>query len=306
VAERPTDGVAHLTPPGAGEPRGADARLTGEMTHQPSDHAAHDELLIASLLDRSVEDPTRRRAEAMVASCEDCAALHRDLLVLSAATRALPTPPRPRDFTLSAADVERLRPSGWRRLIRAVGSSRDLFSRPLAIGLTTIGLAGLLVGTVPDLLSGQAATSAVPPSVGQALGAAGANPESTEASRAASAPSAAPSAAPPPAAAQLAPTAEPSIALAPAPLAPSPAALPSGSTNDTFVAGPEASGGAAEVAPDGSSLKNHAIDGTTSSVPSSPEPLSVRTGLLGLSGLLLLLGLGLFALRWTARRLADG
>ena len=54
----------------------------------------------------------------------------------------------------------------------AIGSSRDALSRPLAIGLTTIGLAGLLVATVPGALSGSATTetvlSSVPAQVGGA------------------------------------------------------------------------------------------------------------------------------------------
>jgi hypothetical protein len=61
----------------------------------------------------------------------------------------LPVPARTRDFTLTTSDAARLRGSRWRRLIAAIGSSRDVFSRPLAIGLTTLGVAGLLVASVP-------------------------------------------------------------------------------------------------------------------------------------------------------------
>ena len=274
------DDAARLTAASAGEPRGATARLTGEMTHQPTDHATHDEMLIAGLLDRSPGHPDRDRAEALVAACDDCAALHRDLVALSAATRVLPTPPRPRDFTLSPDDRERLRPKGWRRLIAAFGSSRDVFSRPLAIGLTTLGLAGLLVATIPSVLSGQGGASA----------AAGANPESLGASsRAMAAPSAGPSAA----AALVAPSAEPST-------------LPSGPTYDTFVAGPAASGGAAAVAPESSTLERQGGDDATGAAPTPAELPAERSGVIVLASLLLIVGLGLFALRWTARRLGDG
>ena len=64
-------------------------------------------LLIAALLD---DDSTARRGagRALVACCPACAALHDDLLALSSATRALPIPPRPRDFRLTAADAARL------------------------------------------------------------------------------------------------------------------------------------------------------------------------------------------------------
>jgi anti-sigma factor RsiW len=121
-------------------------------------HATHDPLLVAALVDRDLSGPEHDLAKALVADCSACAKLHADLRSLAGATRALPTPPRPRDFTLSPADAERLRPNLVRRLLGAIGSSRDTFSRPLAMGLTTLGLAGLLVATVPTVLpSGGAA-----------------------------------------------------------------------------------------------------------------------------------------------------
>jgi hypothetical protein len=245
------------------------------MTDPSTDHATHDELLIASLLDRSPGDPDRDRAEALVAACDDCAALHRDLVALSAATRVLPTPPRPREFTLSAADAVRLRPEGWRRLIAAFGSSRDVFSRPLAIGLTTLGLAGLLVASIPGVLSGPGGASVALSSVERSDGAAsvtGAAPESSGASsQVEAAPAAGPSAAAP---------------VAPAADALSPEVLPSEPTSDKYGAGPAASGAAA--------------------APTSVELPAERSTLILPAGLLLVVGLGLFALRWSARRLGDG
>ena len=124
-------------------------------------HATHDPLLVAALIDRDLSGPEHERARALVADCSACAELHADLRSLAGATRALPTPPRPLDFTLSPADVERLRPNLVRRLLGAIGTSRDSFSRPLAMGLTTLGLAGLLVATVPAVLpSGGGGTGA--------------------------------------------------------------------------------------------------------------------------------------------------
>ena len=41
---------------------------------------------------------------------------------------------------------------GWRRFVAAFGSPRDVFSRPLAVGLTTLGLAGLLLASAPSIL----------------------------------------------------------------------------------------------------------------------------------------------------------
>ncbi|HEX9092411.1 MAG TPA: hypothetical protein VF902_00370, partial [Coriobacteriia bacterium] len=245
-----------------GEPRGATSRLTGEMPVRSANHPSHDQLLIASLLDRSTGGADRERGEALIATCDDCASLHQDLIALRDAARVLPTPPRPRDFAISTENAARLRRTGWRRLVAAFGSTRDAVSRPLAIGLTTLGLAGLLVATIPGVLSvGGEATSAVP-MVGQAVGGAGANSESLEGSKAALAPSAAPSA--PAAAALVAPSAIPTNA--PAPAEPAPAApAPSSDSFDTFVGTPTASAGAAAIAPvpDGS-VRREGLEATGS------------------------------------------
>ena len=50
-------------------------------------HAEHDPLVIAALLDRDLAGEERAIAEARIASCASCAALHADLLALSLATR---------------------------------------------------------------------------------------------------------------------------------------------------------------------------------------------------------------------------
>ena len=77
-----------------------------------------------------------------------------DLRSIAVATAALPQVPRTRDFRISAADAARLRPRGWRALVDALGGARASFSRPLATGLTTLGIVGLLVSTVPGALNG--------------------------------------------------------------------------------------------------------------------------------------------------------
>ena len=85
------------------------------------------------------------------------------------AQRALPTPSRPRDFHLTPAEARRLRPGGFRAVLAAIGSTRDAFSKPLAVGLTTLGLVGLLVGTMPSFgspASGPEVLSTVGDSVG--------------------------------------------------------------------------------------------------------------------------------------------
>jgi len=282
-----------------GEPRGAASRLTGEMQVPSADHREHDQLLIASLLDRSSGGAERDRAEALIAACGDCAALHRDLLSLREAARALPTPPRPREFALSAEDARRFRRTGWRRLVAVFGTTRDAFSRPLAIGLTTIGLAGLLVATVPGVLPGATGSPAALPTVGQAVGGAGAGSQSLEGSKAAAAPSEAPSAAGPAAAALPAPTPAPTTA--PAPVA---SAAPSGEAFDTFVGAPAASSGAAAVAPEpNASVQRDGADRTAASpIDAQTASSADRLAVVVLAGLLLAAGLALFALRWAGRR----
>jgi hypothetical protein len=267
-----------------GEPRGAVSRLTGDMHVPNADHARHDQQIVASLLDRSTGGAERDRAEALVSSCRDCADLHRDLLSLREATRSLPTAPRPRDFTLSSEAAARLRRTGWRGLIAAFGSTRDAFSRPLAIGLTTLGLAGLLVTTIPGALSLGSGSTAGVPTIGQAVGGAGLNSEAVEAPKPAFAPSAAPSAAPPPGAAAIAPSAGPTAGRLPA-AASSPE--PSSETFDTF-AGTVRQGSAAGT--DSASISAQAL---------SPAD---RLEVIVPASLLLVAGLGLFALRWAGRR----
>ena len=147
------DDAARLAVQGDGEPGGATPRLSGVMTDPSpaSDHASHDTILVASLADHSLPASERAAAEALVATCSQCADLQADLLALRAATRAMPTPARPTDYTLTESDAARLRSGGWRRFVAILGTSRDALSRPLAVGLTTLGLAGLLVSAAPVL-----------------------------------------------------------------------------------------------------------------------------------------------------------
>ncbi len=271
------------------EPSTVRARLRGEMTHSTSGHEAHDRLLIASLVDRSISEPERARAEAQLRACGACAELHGELVALSEATRALPVPARPRDFTLTPADAERLRVRGWRRLIAAIGSSRDAFSRPLAIGFTTLGLAGLLVSTVPMPSGAPAADQALRPAgapAGDATGGAGTAQEfATQASESPPAPDASG-----PAIAAAVPSAAPSAANEAAP-----AASPEALEPDILFEDGQSSPLPGE--PDSSRTLAQDLydDGSF-----APSPMFV------VAGVLLLIGVGLFALRWTARRLGDG
>jgi hypothetical protein len=139
------------------------------MPHVSEPHAQHDPLLVASLAAGDLAGAERDRATAQVASCADCGELHADLILIARATAALPPAVAPRDFTLTPEQAAALRPGGWRRLVAAISGSRPLMSRQLGIGLTTIGLAGLLVSTLPSIQLGNAGsgTAAAPAQPGE-------------------------------------------------------------------------------------------------------------------------------------------
>jgi len=139
------------------------------MHEQPtsSDHDRHDLLAVAALADRDTTGDEAVRARAQVDSCTECATLHAELVSLASATQTLPALPRPRDFQLRPEDAQRLRPNVVRRMFGSFGTARDGFSRTLALGLTTLGLAGLMLGILPGTLSFGGAAS------GPAAGAAG-------------------------------------------------------------------------------------------------------------------------------------
>jgi hypothetical protein len=117
-------------------------------------HARHDRFTIAA----PIGGPT---VPASVGTCRRCGALHRDLLAIQSALRHAWTPKRPRDLRLDVIDISRLRPSLWRRVLGAVGSCRDAISRPLAVGLTSVGIVGLVLTSTVSVVgaaSGAAAT----------------------------------------------------------------------------------------------------------------------------------------------------
>lgn len=118
-------------------------------------HARHDPLRVAEAVDRG------GRLAPVLQFCDPCGQLYADLLALTASISLAALPARPRDFTLGADDARRLRPSGWRALWQSLGSARDAVTRPLAIGLTTLGLAGLVLTAAPTLIPrmGSAAVS---------------------------------------------------------------------------------------------------------------------------------------------------
>jgi hypothetical protein len=108
-------------------------------------HARHDRFAIADALGGGA-------APATIRVCPACGALHADLVDLQRALRDAWVPRRTRDLYLTLADANRLRRTGWRRLIASVGTRRDTITRPLALSLTGLGLAGLVLSTVPAVL----------------------------------------------------------------------------------------------------------------------------------------------------------
>jgi hypothetical protein len=145
------------------------------MPHVSEPHAQHDPLLVASLAAGDLAGADRDHATAQIAACADCAELHADLILIARATAALPPAVAPRDFTLTPEQAAALRPGGWRRLVAAISGSRPLMSRQLGIGLATLGLAGLLVSTLPSIqLGGNSAAAPAAQPAAQAAPAAAA------------------------------------------------------------------------------------------------------------------------------------
>lgn len=131
------------------------------LDHQ--NHTDHDSTLIAGHAAGDLPDSERTRAQALLDTCASCAELHRDLVAIAAATRALPNlAAAPRDFRLAPEQAERLRRGSWlRAALRPFASSRSA-TRPLAAAFTSLGIAGVFVVTVmPGLFGGAASAPAL-------------------------------------------------------------------------------------------------------------------------------------------------
>ena len=128
------------------------------MPHLPDHQTDHDPLLIAAFAAGDAEGADLERAQALVAACDDCAALHHDLRAIAAALPAVPAPARSRDFRLSREQADALRPSGWRRLLAPLAGPRFAFAGPLGGSLAALGLVGILVaGAASSPIAGSGA-----------------------------------------------------------------------------------------------------------------------------------------------------
>jgi hypothetical protein len=206
----------------------------------------------------------------------------------------MPTPARPADYTLTPRDAVRLHSGGWRRFAAILGTSRDALSRPLAVGLTTLGLAGLLVATLPSFSMGSATSG---PALEAPAAGAGVDTGDRTTLSASAAAEAAPSGAPAlPAPVTITDTAGAPSAAAPAPGFPG------------FVAGASQEPDTESVT-NGSSKSQGGAPGRARVDNPSDLLLAQEVGgvspLVVLSLAFLIAGLGLFVLRWTARRFGD-
>ena len=116
-------------------------------------HRDHDRLLISAHASGDLSGRDLAAADALLATCGECRALHADLRALAAATRDLPPPARVgnRDFRIPPERAAVLVRGGlWRRLLRPFGRQGGA-SRPLAMAFTTLGVAGLLLASLPTL-----------------------------------------------------------------------------------------------------------------------------------------------------------
>ncbi len=134
-------------------PHDSDVQLTS--------HDRHDTMLVAALAAGDLAATDRDQAIALTATCTDCATLRDDLIAIARATATVPPPITASglDFRLTPADAARLRPGGWRRFVAAFSAPRAAFTRPLGVGLTTLGLVGLLIGNVQLTPGGTASTA---------------------------------------------------------------------------------------------------------------------------------------------------
>jgi hypothetical protein len=115
------------------------------MPHLPDHQSDHDPLLVAAYAAGDAAGEDLERARELVATCDECAALHHDLRAIAAAMPALPVPARSRDFRLTPEQAASLRPAAWRRLLAPLAGPRFAFAAPLGGSLAALGLAGVLV-----------------------------------------------------------------------------------------------------------------------------------------------------------------
>lgn len=149
-------------------------------------HALHDEELIAAFAGGDLEaGPEAERAQSLTERCSACRDLYRDVQLIDSLIRAADTAAEygarvraPRDFRLTVDDARRL---GGPVPLRGipVGSIRERlrtslsgFARPLGASMATLGVVGLLFGSMT--FGGGAMPGSLAIDAGATAGAAGA------------------------------------------------------------------------------------------------------------------------------------
>jgi hypothetical protein len=268
-------------------------------------HDRHDRFLVAALAADDLEGQARTDAHELVAACSDCAELLADLRAIAAATSALPPLPRSIDFRLSPEAADRLGARGWRGFLVRLADTRFGVSRPLAVGLTTLGLVGAIAGSIPGAMGGFSSGAAqVRPNAGNALNASESQSNFRDGAGAPASALAAPAASVPPG-----PPSSPLrvISGSPAPTALVPVAV-SAPPADLATPAPsaESAGGVAAAPSAAPSARDSTGDqdaspGVTSLASGSPGP----SPLLVTSLVLLLIGLAILGTQWAAARLTN-
>ena len=148
-------------------------------------HALHDEELVAAFATDGEAVEGADRARSLIERCVACRDLHTDLVAIGGALRATEaatvaaTQSAPRDFRLSIDTANRLRPGSVTlrfrdRLAAAIAS----FSRPVGVSMASLGVVGLLLGTLT--LGGIASPASAPEDNGVTGAAAGPTAEPGE------------------------------------------------------------------------------------------------------------------------------
>jgi hypothetical protein len=132
---------------------------------RPDDHDVHDRLLVVRFAtDDELEPDEAVRARALITGCSDCAALARDIQVISRATASSLTPSRPRDFRLTPEMAAKAHGSPIRRWLAqlaspSVGALRPLAGAAVALGFLLIVGGGGLPGIGAGFTTGSAGTA---------------------------------------------------------------------------------------------------------------------------------------------------
>ena len=149
-------------------------------------HALHDEELVAAFATEGDAVDGADRARSLIERCVACRDLHADLVtiggVLQAAGNAesvAATPSAPRDFRLSIETANRLRPGSVALRFRdRLGAAIASIGRPVGVSMASLGVVGLLLGTLT--LGGFAGPASAPDDNGGPGAAAGSTAEAAE------------------------------------------------------------------------------------------------------------------------------